>query len=302
MRTFSEQRIWKTIPLSIVEDVKSEGRLWTSTSKRPWLRLDVDAMALSGRWVRLAYMSGLLEPLVRPVLRCKVGDRHLDQVMPGALFGRGIWLGRIPDNTNEIWVSPTNRRGHFSFAIESLQCWSRPQLIYELLRKNPLRALKCVSARACRLRYLAHLHVKRTLCATPLSSYAEWRMLRQRQIDLMAFDAMPPGPGRKPHIRFIVEFVGDAIKGSLAILEQLTAQTYPNWSLLLNAPPTTLSSLANVLSRSQRSHLSAPQGAVWRTISELLDDDLVVRIASNDTGPTLFVGSVGPCGQRNAGC
>jgi len=94
----------KGIALSLVDGVVVEEGRFVASSPHPWLKLDVDALAIADQWIRMTYASGLLETLARPVLRCVSADAHYDQVMPAALFGRAFWLGRIPKGSTEIWI------------------------------------------------------------------------------------------------------------------------------------------------------------------------------------------------------
>jgi hypothetical protein len=69
--------------LAIVEGAELQDGFTVSTGTRPWLRSNADARRLAGRWVRLTYISGLLDPLARPVLRCIVDRAGEDQILPG---------------------------------------------------------------------------------------------------------------------------------------------------------------------------------------------------------------------------
>jgi O-antigen biosynthesis protein len=220
------------LTLTIAQGVESRDGVRIATNDCPWLRLGIDARRLAGRWVRLTYAAGLTDPLVRPVLRCFVGDIGHDEIMPAALFGRAIWLGRIPKGARAIWISPTNQPGRFAFAIEQLEIVARARLWWEVIKRNPRRGWICLWARAIGMRHLARLQVKRTLCATPLRDYHAWRMARARSFDAANFDAQTSGKARPPHIRILAQ--ADPQEAP-ALLTRLTAQPYPHWSIELSA-------------------------------------------------------------------
>jgi hypothetical protein len=220
------------LTLTIARGVESRNGVHIATSDCPWLRLGVDARRLAGRWIRLTYAAGLTDPLARPVLRCFVDDIGHDDIMPGALFGRAIWLGRIPKGARAIWISPTNQPRRFAFAIERLEVVARARLWWDVIRRNPRRGWICLWARTIGMRHLARLQIKRTLCATPLRDYHAWRKVRARPYDAANFDVQASGDARPPHIRILAQADTQAAP---AILARLAAQPYPHWSIALSA-------------------------------------------------------------------
>ena len=147
------------VPFSIVRDVEErDGRRFAS-SETPWLKCEIDVRPLAGRWLRLTYASGLLDPLARPVLRIIIGSGRRDEIMPAALHGRGFWLGSIPVGATEIWISPTSRVGPFSFRIEDWRVVSRGRLLAEVFAVDPWRGSKCFWAGMLGHRDLARLQV-----------------------------------------------------------------------------------------------------------------------------------------------
>ncbi|WP_158813596.1 glycosyltransferase family 2 protein [Methylocapsa sp. S129] len=266
--------------MTIAEGVELQNGVMVATDNCPWLRLSVDASRLAGRWVRLTYVSGLLEPLARPVLRCFVGDSHTDEILPAALFGRAIWLGRIPEGTTAIWISPTNQPGPFAFAIEKLRVETRARLLWRVFWREPGRAWVCLWARVIGMRHLAQLQVKRTLGATPLRHYDRWLRARTRPFDPGGFDRQGPSAGRKPHIRFVAPFSAAAKPGVLALLAQLSAQPYPHWSLAVVGAEA--ADFANANRDVHRLLFVAPGAS---TLGDLRDDDFVATLAPGDLVP-----------------
>jgi GT2 family glycosyltransferase len=268
----------KGIALSLVDGVVVEEGRFVASSPHPWLKLDVDALAIADQWIRMTYASGLLEPLARPVLRCVSADAHYDQVMPAALFGRAFWLGRIPKGSTEIWISPTNRCGAFSFRVEELETVGRVALLWRLFRESPWRAAKCVAARIFGHRELARLHLRRALCATRLNRYDAWRKARLRPFEPATFDRCEGRAIRQPHFRILAQRDREAPEGLNSLLSQLSAQPYPNWTLgVVGAPARGEESAADERLMFVDAH--APLGDA---IARLDDDDFVIQLTSGD--------------------
>ena len=269
------------IALSIVEGVVIENGRYVAASSNPWLKLNVDVSSIENRWIRLTYASSLLDPLARPVLRCVLADGHQDQVMPAALFGRAFWLGRVPKGSKDIWLSPTNTPGPFSFRIEDLKRTNRGALLWRLFQENPWRAMKCVWGRALGHRDFARLQVRRTLCATPLSCYDAWRKARLRPFEPDAFDRPALAPARRPHFRIVVQLERKTPAGLNSLITQMAAQCYPHWTLAIVGPPASVKDMPwGVSPVLVDSH--APAG---EAIAGLDDDDFVIQIFPDDVLP-----------------
>ena len=200
----------------------------------PWLRMAVDGSALAGHWVRLTYRSGLLDPLVRPIVRC-VGEGSEDEYLPAALFGRAVWLGWIPAGTTEVWISPIDRAGPFAFAVERLDVLDDADIAAALLQRSPFHCLLWAVATVAGFDYAARMQVRRTLSATPLSGYDRWRRSRTRPL-LDNFDGTESRWGEGAHIVVLVRAQrGD--EGVVAdLLSQMERQPYPHWTLAVVRP------------------------------------------------------------------
>ncbi len=282
------------IALSIVEGVAVENGRTIASNDCPWLKLDVDASVLADRWVRITYASGLLDPLARPVLRCVLADGRHDQVMPAALFGRAFWLGRIPAESRKIWVSPTNRRGPFSFRVEALQTIDRGALLWELFRESPWRAAKCLLARISGHRELARLQIRRALCATPLNRYAAWRKARLRPLEPIDFDRPGQAGARQPHFRIVVPIEHGAPASLNSLFALLSASSYPNWSLAIVGAPADVEEAPSGVTPM----FVEPEGPMGDAIAGLHDDDFVIQIFPEDILPSFALAALaGAIGQ-----
>ncbi len=265
------------VKLTVGDNVERVGGRDVATTDWPWLRLEVEAGRLAGRWIRLTYRSGLLEPLARPVLRCFVGSGSIDQALPGALFGRGIWLGRIPKGTRELWISPTNRPGPFAFEIERIDFPSAVELAWALARTSPKRAAIWAFAPLIGLRSASDVQVRRAVSATPLRDYDQWRKARMRPLELPGFDGPKPGCDG-PRVAFVAQAVPENSEWLNVLVAGLVAQPYPHWRLiLLNAD-----GIAAFDERVVRVVSSTPEedlGGAKQPLAGLGDDDLIVPIA-----------------------
>ncbi len=205
-----------------VRDVISAGGRWVALSEWPWLRCD--ARSFAGRWLRIVYAAGLLDPLKRPMLRFWTPDGHEDEILPAALHGRAIWIGRAPDDARELWISPTSQAGPFSFRLESLEVFPGWRALIGLEAAAPTRAGRYLLARATGRAALAKVQARRAFGVTPLSRYAQWREARLR-----AFEPDFDLPADGAALRFAV--IVDEGRDRQATLDSLCRQTYPGWSL-----------------------------------------------------------------------
>lgn len=276
--------------LSPVADVeRRDGSDW-ATSSWPWLRVEVDARALAGRWIEITYRTGMLEPLTRPVLRFVSAAGATDQALPGALFGRARWLGRVPDDTEAIWVSPTNRAGAFAFAIERLDVRSTAVLTWDLFRHAPRRGLIWLFAPLVGMRRAAHIQVKRVLSVTPLSRYDAWRRRGSRALDLPGFDGALPSR----HVRLVWRGRAGDEQERADLLAGLRAQPCPAWSLAVvqAAGATPLPSDATISVVSPDAPLAA--------VTEGLDaTDIVVVLTPGDRLSSFAVAILSSAAERH---
>ena len=208
--------------LTPLTNVKAAAGGWEATGAEPWLRCDVPASG--GRWVRFVYSSGLADPLSRTVLRF-VGRRQIqDELLPAAMLGRAQWIGQLPEDVREIWVSPVLGRGRFSFRIDAWDIVSGARALTFFGSPGLGRAGKYVWGRLRRWDRFARLQARRALGATPLDRYEIWRQLRTRAFE-PGFDA--PEPEDAP-LRFRIAPNDAAAAAALA--GEFARQTSPLWS------------------------------------------------------------------------
>jgi GT2 family glycosyltransferase len=198
---------------------------WEATGPEPWLR--VDAPASGGRWVRMVYASGLTDPLTRPALRFAGRHGAHDEFLPAAMWGRAVWIGRLPDDVEDIQVSPTLAEGAFAFRIERWDVISAARAMTYFGDRGLGRSAKYMWGRMRGWEQFARLQARRALGATPLQDYEAWRQSRARAFE-PGFDR--PGGAVAPvrfHILAPDDDAADALKPAL------DAQIWPYWRLAL---------------------------------------------------------------------
>ncbi len=219
--------------LSPVQDVERDEKFYRALSESPWLRIDISAPVQAGSWIELRYATGFFDPLARPLLRCFLQNSFHDEILPGALFGRAIWIGFIPHGTKEIWISPTNQAGPFSFTVESCVALTHARAIWRALRKNIGHCLLGMGAQLIGLRHFAAVELKRALSITPFADYDRWRKDRMRELDLLHLDAPRTDWDRGPHIKFVAYQDDRSSEHAARLLSELLSQPYPNWSIVI---------------------------------------------------------------------
>ena len=197
---------------------------WLASDIEPWLRCEAPPSA--GRWVRFEYASGLLDPLTRPVLRFVGRDAVYDELLPAAMLGRGVWIGRLPEDLREVWISPQLGAGPFAFRIERWELLSPLRLLSHFGPAGMSRAAKYSWGRLRGWEQFARLQARRALGPVPLRDYARWRRGRARPFD-PAFDGAGALAGPPPVFRVLAP---DAEVAS-ALQPMLKRQIWPHWTL-----------------------------------------------------------------------
>ena len=211
------------VGLAPLTNVRATANGWEATGPEPWLRCYAPPSA--GRWVRIEFASGLSDPLTRPVLRFVGRHRVHDELLPAAMLGRAIWIGRLPEDIREIWMSPTLAEGSFAFRIERWDVMSGPRAVTHFGSDGASRGLKYMWGRLRGLEQFARLQARRALGATPLEEYEAWRQARGRAFE-PAFDR--PGGATAPLRFHILAPDGEAAE---TLKPTLDSQTWPHWTL-----------------------------------------------------------------------
>jgi O-antigen biosynthesis protein len=199
-----------------------------ATSREPWLRLSIAGRVPANRWIELTYEASLVDPLARPLLRCLTAHDVKEEILPGPLFGRAVWLGKIPPKTRDIWISPTDRPGPFTFRVVGLREISLAERLARGWR--PRHTFLALFFGLVGQSFRAERHFRRTLMSTPLESYQPWRDRRRRLPNWRGLDALPAAAAQGPHIRVVLTEAADGA-AIARWLSRLKAQPWPRWSL-----------------------------------------------------------------------
>src|SRR5271154_1425280 len=105
-----------------------EGQTVASTCPA-WLRIEPIAELARQKWIRLRYSASFFDEPVRPLIRfvTRTGDT-ITLPMNGAVLGSAEWVGRVPDGTVSVSISPVRRRGRFAFRLYSVTAIRRTAL------------------------------------------------------------------------------------------------------------------------------------------------------------------------------
>ena len=218
------------VPYSGVE-VTAEGL--SATTDQPWLELVFAGRIPSGCWIRISYRASYLDDLVRPLIAFETPLGAEWDVMRAALFGRACWIGRVPDRTSRILISPVDRPGPFGFAIEGIAPVSRLSLLARGFRRDPRTAAMALGARLINARHETRQALMFACGGVDMEHYAQWRMAHHRPFEPAGLDAPRRGAGRQPHLRFILGREDGPLTRETPLVASLLASGADHWSLCL---------------------------------------------------------------------
>ncbi|MCB1533571.1 MAG: glycosyltransferase family 2 protein [Rhodoblastus sp.] len=172
-----DPQIFELLPL---HGVVADGAGFVALDPEPWLELR-PATALRGRAaIEICYSAGLADRVCRPLLQFRARDgRTWSRFLPAPSEGAGFWRGRVPPETHEIRICPTDRPGAFHFRIESLRTLTTRELM-RLRMTLPRRGLIETGARLAQLREEADLNLRWVLERAETQNFETWRARRRR--------------------------------------------------------------------------------------------------------------------------
>jgi GT2 family glycosyltransferase len=273
--------------LTPLRDVRLDGDQFIAESDEPWLSVEFEPSSTPrGQWARIVYRSSFLDPLIRPMLRLTLDHEWRDFYMPGAVHGRGVWLGFIPEETREIRISPVARKGPFGFEIEKLETISASRLLRKAMRGSREKTFAWISARMRGMSFEALEEISYALCHEPMAQYQAWRRKRLRSFEPRGIDRPRHDWRDAPHIRFAINLRQGSAPFLSRLLTALGAQPYPNWSVVAIGAPDLLDAKAFATALEQRRLIRLDATATARDIAiGLAPTDLVGRCAARDGIP-----------------
>ncbi len=256
-----------------------------------WLRLNPTKKLCKCRWVRIRYSAGFFDEPVRPLIRFNTrSGNSFVQPMNGAILGSAEWIGRIPDETVSVSISPGRQLGPFSFRIDRIDVLSRPRLVQGGFFIDPLWALWAIRSRMLDSRQEAWQSVKFALGGTPFDQYGGWAAHMTRPFDPVGFDRPRVSWRGAPQLRFIMSLDGRPEDLQETLLS-LRSQINDCWSLHAladdNADPILLAKFREEAATDKRLFEIDP--AVQTNFE---DDDRIAVIHPGDRLPPYALGIV----------
>ena len=258
-----------------------------------WLRLEPAKRLCKCRWIRIRYSSGLFDEPVRPLIRfdTRSGNSFV-QPMNGAILGSAEWIGRIPNETVSVSISPGRRLGPFSFRVERIDVLSRPRLLQGGFFSNPLWAFWAIRSRMVDSHQEAWQSIKYALGGTPFKRYQAWAARMARPFDPEGFDRPRSDWRTAPQLRLIMPLQG-RIGELMTTLRSLRAQVHEGWSLHVAAAsdsdPELLVRLDEEIGKDERVSAFVPGPSALRNFD---NSDRVAVIQMGDTLPPYALGAV----------
>ncbi len=219
--------------LELEQDVDGGPVRYRALAAEPWLRM-VDVERYRSHWISLRYRTGFFEDPVRPLIRFRAGDGSSRTFpMNGAVAGAAQWIGRVPDDTVAVSVSPTNRMGAFGFALESLEPVSLARVLRTGFARDPALTLLGIGAKVIGSRDEARHCLAFAIGGTSFEQYDAWARTFVREPDMAGVDrtdwtaALP--------LRLLLGLPRE-IAAMQATISSLQRQVFENWTLHAFAP------------------------------------------------------------------
>ncbi len=195
-----------------------------------WLRVEPAELIARHRWIRLRYSASFFDDPARPLIRFKTrSGATFVQAMNGPVLGSAEWLGRVPDGTVKVAISPGRGGTPSSFRIDSVSPLSRLGLLHLGVRRDWRWVYWTVRSRLLNSRQEAWQALKFASPPTPLQDYGAWRAGLVRPFDPDGLDRMHADWNTTPRFRLLLRATDPG--GVAATVASLQAQAYPKWTL-----------------------------------------------------------------------
>ena len=251
-------------------DIAATRAGWIDAGGYPWLELKFAQGVPSGRWIRIVYRASYLDHLTRALIRFKTSDGEEWDTMAAPLFGRAVWIGRIPEKTTRVLISPVGQGDFFGFEIERVETISRLSLLPRAFRHDSKTAVMALGARLIHARQETRQALRFARGGVDMKNYAQWRKERRRPFDPAGLDAPRRSQDQLPHIRFMLEVQQQPCTHETPLVASLLASGLANWSLQVARA----GDVDETLTCDLGSRLIVPS----YPIDDLRDDDLVARL------------------------
>jgi O-antigen biosynthesis protein len=196
-----------------------------------WFCVEPFDLIARHRWIRLCYSASFFEDPMRPLIRFKTRTAQIVQAMNGPVLGSAEWIGRVPEDTVAIAITPGCSRDSSRFRIDGVAPVSRLTLLGRGLFHDWRWVYWTVRSRLVNSRQEAWQALKFASPPTPLKDYGAWRSRVSRALELDGLDRPRADWGRTPSLRLLLR-LGDAEPGNArATIASLQAQIYRRWSI-----------------------------------------------------------------------
>ncbi|HJQ57144.1 MAG TPA: glycosyltransferase [Vineibacter sp.] len=236
LEVFRTTMATRVVQLQPAVDVERVGSTLQARSAAAWLRLHFPDGVPSGRWIKLTYRGSYFDPLVRPVLRFVTDQDHEDVLAPAPLFGRTHWIGRVPDGSREVLVSPVDRPGPFGFEIDACRTLTWTNVIAAAWPNDSRRTLEAIGAFSIGRRQDARRWLRQAVGSAPIKRFEDWRAARWRDMEPAGLEAPRNNWSLGPRIHIVAMATADDGRSVGKLRDQLVRQPYPNWSLTVVSP------------------------------------------------------------------
>ena len=275
------------VPLRLVPDLEVATEADAVAREATWLRVEPVELIARHRWIRLRYSASFFADPVRPLIRFKTRTgASFVQAMNGPVLGSAEWMGRVPDGTVKVAVSPARGGTASTFRIDGVSPLSRIGLLRRGLRHDWRWVYWTVRSRLLDSRQEAWQALKFASPPTPLRDYGAWRARMARPLDLGGLDRTGADWNLTPYFRFLLRATDQ--DGVAATIASLKAQAYPKWSLDVIAADAAVPGLTgsrDVAAGDERVTFAAPRPD-WTEIAH--------RIAAHDRIGVLDAGDLMP--------
>ena len=186
-----------------------------------WLRVEPVGLIARHRWIRLRYSASFFDDPVRPLIRFKTRSGAVFvQAMNGPVLGSAEWMGRVPDDTVKVAISPGRGGTPSTFRIDSVSPLSRIGLLRRGLRHDWRWVYWTVRSRLLNSRQEAWQALKFASPPTPLEGYGAWRARMARPLDLGGLDLAHADWGLTPRFRLLLRATDqDGVSATIASLQ-----------------------------------------------------------------------------------
>jgi O-antigen biosynthesis protein len=216
--------------LRLVPDLEVATEQDTVAGDAAWLRVEPVGLIARHHWIRLRYSASFFDDPVRPLIRFKTRSGAVFvQAMNGPVLGSAEWMGRVPDDTVKVAISPGQGGTPSTFRIDSVSPLSRIGLLRRGFRHDWRWVYWTVRSRLLNSRQEAWQALKFASPPTPLEGYGAWRARLARPFDPGGLDLAHADWSLTPRFRLLLRATDQ--DGVSATIASLQTQAYSRWSL-----------------------------------------------------------------------